>query len=422
MPKLLVLTASAALILLAAPRPASNESPIPDYVSPLAGKARLLLDDVIVASDAKAARIPVRLEAPLRRPVRFRYATRNGTAVEGTDYRPSRGDLMFAPGETRKLVEVQLMRPLGERSFDLIVGWPQFHPPFGNGHLSVRAGAQPTVVAAPKPVTYPQAPRTEGRQLVFETRFLEPVRDKNREGEWRSGFAWGRVQEGNGEVAPYTDARLHGTDPHPIVDGRRALQAERRKLKLAGKDYDFSTAMLSSRGMRAGWRYGYFELRVRVPRAQGTTAAFWMLPDDDYAWPPETDIFEIFQKREFGASPPLTSTIHFEEPDGRKRQEGIHLPFDRPFDWHVIGFDWSPQWMVTFIDGKEAVRRPNIFHQPMTVLLTLAVGGLTERPGADVAFPARMELDYLKVWQSDAERRASLKQPKDQRDDAAPRK
>lgn len=394
------------LALIAAPAP-SVAAP-PPYVSPLAGKGELVLDDVTVARDAKVAKIPVRLREALRRPVRFRYATRNGSAVEGTDFRAVRGDLMFSPGETVKLVEVPLLRALGDRRFDLIVGWPQFHPPFGNGHLTVRGGAEPTPLPPPDRVTYPPAARAKGRQPVFETRFQEPVRDKNGPGEWRSGFAWGRVQASNGELAPYADARLHpGTDPHPIVDGRRALQAERRPVTDKGKLYPWSTAMLSSRGMRPGWRYGYFELRVRVPQAPGTTPAFWMLPDDDYAWPPEIDIFEIFQTRAAGAKPPFTSTIHFKEPDGRKRQEGVHLPFPDPFGWHVIGFDWTPEWMVTFVDGKEVVRRPTIFHEPMTILLTLAVGGLTEAPPDPAAFPARMELDYLKVWQSPAERAGS---------------
>jgi beta-glucanase (GH16 family) len=158
--------------------------------------------------------------------------------------------------------------------------------------------------------------------------------------------------------------------------------------------------MMNTRGLTKGWQYGYFEARLRIPKAQGTTPAFWLLPDHDSKWPPEIDVFEIFQTRAAGDQPAFSSSVHWrDERDGRKHSETVSLAFPDPFGWHVVGLEWTPQWLITYVDGKEVVRRPNRFHEPMYAVFNVAVGGLTEPPDSEVNFPARMELDYFRVWQ-----------------------
>src|SRR5262249_596963 len=48
----------------------------------------------------------IRLAGPLSYPVSVAYATANGTASAGTDYVAASGTLVFAPGETSKVVTV----------------------------------------------------------------------------------------------------------------------------------------------------------------------------------------------------------------------------------------------------------------------------------------------------------------------------
>src|SRR5262249_59690097 len=48
----------------------------------------------------------IRLAGPLSYPVSMAYATANNTAAAGTDYVATSGTLVFAPGETTKVVTV----------------------------------------------------------------------------------------------------------------------------------------------------------------------------------------------------------------------------------------------------------------------------------------------------------------------------
>jgi hypothetical protein len=57
---------------------------------------------------------PVTLSAPSDEPVRVRYSTTDGSATEHHDYRPERGTLIFAPGETEKTIDVRVRGDLGD--------------------------------------------------------------------------------------------------------------------------------------------------------------------------------------------------------------------------------------------------------------------------------------------------------------------
>lgn len=78
--------------------------------------------------DPPRAVFVVRLTHPSTLPVRVAYRTRNGTAVEGSDFVASLGTLLFPPGETESSVEVAIRDDeFGEpeESFALLLESPQ---------------------------------------------------------------------------------------------------------------------------------------------------------------------------------------------------------------------------------------------------------------------------------------------------------
>src|SRR4029078_3373259 len=64
----------------------------------------------VTATEAGAffADFTVALDAPSGRDASVEFATEDATAVAGTDYTPLAGVLNFAPGETTKLVRVEV--------------------------------------------------------------------------------------------------------------------------------------------------------------------------------------------------------------------------------------------------------------------------------------------------------------------------
>ena len=60
----------------------------------------MTINDVVVSEAAAAALVTVRLSAPCGRPVSVQYATANGTATAGADYRAKAGTVSFVPNPT----------------------------------------------------------------------------------------------------------------------------------------------------------------------------------------------------------------------------------------------------------------------------------------------------------------------------------
>ena len=148
--------------------------------------------------------------------------------------------------------------------------------------------------------------------------------------------------------------------------------------------------------------YGYFEIRVKVPKGKGLWPAFWLLPTS-HKWPPEIDVFEMFgapnSRHEGGQGWVHTGTVG----GGTPRFNRWHkLAIDQYDDFHTYGLLWGPEKISIYVDGQliGAQLTPDKFHQPMYLIANLAVGGQwPESPDTATPFPATMEIDYIRAWQ-----------------------
>jgi len=93
------------------------------------------------------------------------------------------------------------------------------------------------------------------------------------------------------------------------------------------------------------YRYGYFETRVRVPKGSGiVTGIFTYAHIAENIRSNEIDI-EILGKD----TRTLEATIH---QNGKSSLKRIRLPFDAADGFHTLGFDWQPDSVRWYADGK----------------------------------------------------------------------
>ena len=93
------------------------------------------------------------------------------------------------------------------------------------------------------------------------------------------------------------------------------------------------------------FRYGYFEVRMRVPRDPGIViGVFTYANQDGETRPHEIDI-EIPGRN----TRMLEATIH---EDGKPTHRALRLPFDASEGFHTYGFDWQPDAVRWYADGK----------------------------------------------------------------------
>jgi beta-glucanase (GH16 family) len=255
----------------------------------------------------------------------------------------------------------------------------------------------------PTSTTLPEVTPPPGYELVWRDEFAGTELDRSKWNIEHSTFGDG----GN---------TLHCYVPEAVAvdDGQLVLTGERQQMICPnGSSRAYTSGMVSGEG-RAAWRYGWFEVRARVPEGRGLWPAIWMSPRDNVygRWPAsgEIDLMELRGDR------PRTARVNVHYLDTLdRRAQSPHDVNASPGDgfaeaFHTFGLRWEPNLMVFTVDGLEihTVRNWSSsvgsadapFDQEFFFRLNLAIGGnYPGSPDETTSWPARFEIDWVRVFQ-----------------------
>lgn len=266
------------------------------------------------------------------------------------------------------------------------------------GEVVVKSGTGicriPVVQAAAKEtgITTPA-----GYKLVWHDEFNE---GSTLSADWtHEQWAAGTV---NHELQTYVDG---------AADGRRVTELKNGHLNIncfRGSDGKIYSGRVYAR-VKEGWKYGYFEARMKMPEGRGTWPAFWMMPVHFQSWPQDGEI-DIMEH--VGYEPKMVySTIHCTSHNngGTSIEHAAWNVGDPESQYHVYACEWTPDYLSFFVDGEKILTYPNDgkgydswpFDQPFYVIFNLAWGGdWGGQQGLDEhALPATLEVDYIRVFQ-----------------------
>ena len=193
--------------------------------------------------------------------------------------------------------------------------------------------------------------------------------------------------------------------------GTRVAESSNGTLKIhTFKEGDkiYSARMYGKRS--TGFKYGYIEARVKLPKGKGSWPAWWMFPVDGSNWPAcgEIDIME-----EVGVDPNLVSssfhTLAYNHVNHTQKTHEMYC-VGAEEGFHVYAIEWTEDYMRTYVDGTEQLYLENDhednndtwpFNKPFFLILNVAWGGdWGGYAGVDEsALPLTMEVDYVRVWQ-----------------------
>ena len=222
--------------------------------------------------------------------------------------------------------------------------------------------------------------------------------------------------------APTDQAPCDATNPNAFLDGKGHLviQALRVSNAVAPGSNAWTSARLNTANNLASFHYGRIESRMQLPVGPGIWPAFWSLGTDigTVDWPScgEMDFMENVPASG-GLGPGIVkSTIHG---PGYSGGEGLGKDFKLPDGTdvtmpHTYGAIWSPFMVQFYVDDPKNVffiltardipaGKRWVYDHPFFLLLNLAVGGTDSWPGppnSTTASPARMVVDYVRVYKS----------------------
>lgn len=198
-----------------------------------------------------------------------------------------------------------------------------------------------------------------------------------------------------------------------IIEGRRErvrnphFQPGSRNWKNNREYAEYTSASLTTKGI-ASWRYGRFEMRGRIDTRPGLWPAFWSLGVEG-AWPVngEIDIMEYYRDT-------LLANLIWAGGNGTNsftKRKAIASFADPKWasQFHIWRMDWDEKRVVISVDGEvlndsdlSQAANPdgtNGFRQAHRILLNLAIGGSAGGDPSATTFPARLEIDYVRIYQ-----------------------
>jgi beta-glucanase (GH16 family) len=183
----------------------------------------------------------------------------------------------------------------------------------------------------------------------------------------------------------------------------------------------YTSARLNTRGKQV-FKYGKIEARMKLPLGQGVWPAFWMLGSKfpKTPWPAcgEIDVMEHINNEDI-----VYGTVHWDD-DGIDPPASYGCPSSNVIpsldvtQYHVYDIEWAPDYIRWYVDGIQyceidIMNSPNgteEFQKSFFILLNLAVGGdWPGSPDGSTIFPARMNVDYVRVYQSVSTDKPSFK-------------
>lgn len=209
---------------------------------------------------------------------------------------------------------------------------------------------------------------------------------------------------GNNERQYYTDNENNVR----VADGKLIIEVHQEE----GEAYEYSSSKVVSTG-KGDWKYGYIEVRAKLPYGKGTWPAIWMLPtlDRNLDWPMDGEI-DIMEHVGYNLGT-VYGTIHtgkYNHRIGTHKSDSLEVARVHQ-EFHVYAIDWGPEYISWSIDGNEFYtvnkngdgRDGWPFDQDFHLILNVAVGGdWGGKYGIDISvWPQRMEIDYVRVYKNE---------------------
>lgn len=202
-----------------------------------------------------------------------------------------------------------------------------------------------------------------------------------------------------------------------VIEARRE-RVPNPAYSAAGRDWrarrtaaEYTSASLSTRGLHA-FQYGRFEMRARIDVRAGLWPAFWTVGETG-RWPAsgEIDIMEYYN----GV---VLANVAWADSSGRARWDDTRTPLaelggaEWAANYHVWRMDWDECEIRLYVDDRllnttqldstfnGTGSPPNGLRQPHHLILNLAIGGMNGGDPSSTAFPAKFEVDYVRVYRA----------------------
>lgn len=250
--------------------------------------------------------------------------------------------------------------------------------------------------------------KKEGWKLTFQDEFNKQKLDKKK---WRTDHYFG-FRYHPGSIVNNNEAPIQycGDNMFEFTESTIKQKAEKNPIKINhvgwdGTDYGSFTIpyrvghLDSSKSFEQ--KYGYFEIRSKMPSEPGHWPAFWMA--SVHSWPPEIDIYEAYTGKKIKGLVNFESNFHWGTPENKKMKVMGHNVNNISKDFHVYAVEWNEKCFKIYYDNilvrvfsnPEALKE---FKHPMHIIIGNQIDYQENRKLEEAEFPTYHEVDYVRAY------------------------
>jgi len=280
-------------------------------------------------------------------------------------------------------------------------GWKNFPLRAGEGVTAVdpehfEIGTIKIDHAAPNPPLDSDSKVTlnlKGYKLTFNEEF-----EKLDVSAWGPGTRWISHTPYGGDFGDAGFADPGPSTPFSVKDGILTIRAK----KVDGKWKSGLLASVDPKGNGFSQRFGYFEMRAKLPKGDGIWPAFWMADATNLKTPtPKVTNIEIDVLEQYGlATQAMHSTLHWWRADGTHSAVATTAYVkDMTDDYHNYGLMWTKENLIWYFDGVEMFRTSTpteLQSHEEYMMVNLALGG--GWPIDKVPDPSDMLVEYVRAY------------------------
>jgi beta-glucanase (GH16 family) len=338
------------------------------------------------------------------------------SCIGDSDHVPWLVKLLHKLGENRGILSC-LTSPISRRYFDPVDAMETVDMSLSSRRrMSILAclliTAAAAIFARQDSIRKASEPPQSDLQLVWSDEFDKDGPPDSRNWTYERGFVRNR------EFQWYQPDNARCKNGFLVIEGRRERVKNpdyvpgSKNWKTSREYADYTSTCLITKGLHQ-WTYGRFEMRGRIDTRPGMWPAFWTL-GVARPWPGsgEIDIMEYYQGML------LANACWASEKPWTAVWDDFKKPVDQFGDpqwsskFHVWRMDWDENQIKLYVDNEllntvnlqETINRDseksNPFREPHYILLNLAIGGQAGGDPSNTQFPARFEIDYVRVYQT----------------------
>ena len=306
------------------------------------------------------------------------------TAVVPTDLPPGRYDIVLGLWDSRTAGQGG-----GRRPFRVGPGLQALPED------ACRVGTLEVAADAPLPTLPPVTLDLARYRLTFDEDFAGPLSVS----AWGPGTRWIAHTPYGGDFGDAGFGDPGSDSPFSTRDG--VLRIEARKV---GERWRSGLiCSVDPKGVGFSQRFGYFEMRAKLPKGLGTWPAFWLMGVPQLVEPKDKKTIpqiEIDVVEQYGVGPnALHTTLHLWGPGSFHWAEGdTSVVPGMTDDFHTYGVAVEDDFTTFYFDGRELRRdrTPRDAKVPLYLMVDLALGG--GWPIDRTPSPSHLLVDHVRVY------------------------